>query len=167
MVNVYESGMIFGPFCKDDFFAIENVVQEGKLSGDGVCSVEFLVKQDSSLIFLEAKSSIPRETEDFFNEITKKFSHSLILFVNSLLERNRLQCHLPSGLRNDKCFLLKIKLLLVVRGVPDSYLMLLTDKLRSSLKALAKLWSVAPSDILVINEGRAIKYKLATKINND
>lgn len=162
MVNVYESGMMFGSFCKDDFFAIEKVVQEDKLSGDGVCSVEFLVKQDSSLIFLEAKSSIPRETEDFFNEITKKFSHSLIIFVNSLLKRNRLQCHLPSGLSNDKCFLLKIKLLLVIKGVPDEYLMLLTDKLRSSLQELPKLWNVAPNDILVINEARAIKYNLAT-----
>lgn len=161
MINIEESGIEFGPFSKDDFFAIEEALQQKKLSSKGVCSVEFVVKNNNSLIFLEAKTSIPRDSDNFFTEITEKFEHSLIVFVNALLKRNNLQNDLPANFTVNDSSLQSIKLLLVIKSVPSDYLQQLTDKLRKSLKSVSVLWSIEPQNIQLINEERAIKHRLA------
>lgn len=161
MISIEESGIEFGPFSKDDFFAIEEALQQKKLSSKGVCSVEFVVKNNNSLIFLEAKTSIPRDSDNFFTEITEKFEHSLIVFVNALLKRNNLQNDLPANFTVNDSSLQSIKLLLVIKSVPSDYLQQLTDKLRKSLKSVSVLWSIEPQNIQLINEERAIKHRLA------
>lgn len=164
MIRIEESGIEFGPFDKDDFFAIEEALQQKKLSSKGVCSVEFVVKNNNSLIFLEAKTSIPKDSNKFFTEITEKFEHSLIVFVNALLKRNDLQNDLPANFTVNDSSLQSIKLLLVIKSAPSDYLQQLTDKLRKSLKGVSVLWSIKPQNIQLINEERAIKLKL-TKLN--
>ena len=161
MISIEESGIEFGPFSKDDFFAIEEALQQKKLSSKGVCSVEFVVKNNNSLIFLEAKTSIPRDSDNFFTEITEKFEHSLIVLVNALLKRNDLQNDLPANFTVNDSSLQSIKLLLVIKSVPSDYLQQLTDKLRKALKDVSVLWSIKPQNIQLINEERAVKHNLA------
>lgn len=161
MVEIEESGIIFGPFNKADFFAIESAVQQKKLSSEGISSVEFVVQQNNALIFLEAKSSIPREHEAFFTEIVKKFEHSITVFANALLNRNALHGDLPMGLAHTDCFLQQVKLFLVIRGVPENYLPNMTDKLRKPLTELRKLWGIEYKNIVFLNKERAIQYGLA------
>ncbi len=161
MVEVEESGILFGPFSKADFFAIESAVKQKKLSSEGICSVEFVVQKNNALIFLEAKSSIPRESTAFFDEIVKKFEHSLTIFANALLNRNVLHDDLPMGLAHTDCFLQQVKLFLVIKDVPREYLPSMTDKLRSPLKELRKLWEIEYQNIFFLNEAHAIKYGLA------
>lgn len=161
MIRIKESGIEFGPFSKDDFFAIEEALQQKKLSSKGVCSVEFVVKNNNSLIFLEAKTSIPRDSDIFFTEITEKFEHSLIVLVNALLKRNDLQNDLPANFTVNDSSLQSIKLLLVIKSVPSDYLQQLTDKLRKALKDVSVLWSIKPQNIQLINEERAVKHNLA------
>lgn len=161
MVEVEESGITFGPFHETEFFAIESAVAQKRLASEGVCSVEFVVQHNNALIFLEAKSSIPREHEAFFAEIVKKFEHSVTVFANALLNRNDLHGDLPIGLAHTDCFLQQVKLFLVIKGVPEEYLPSMTDKLRSPLKELRKLWGIEYKNIMFLNEERAVRYGLA------
>ncbi len=83
-ITINESGMTFGPFSEDDFFDIEKILHKNPI-GKGVCKVEFVVRTNNSkvnysVVFVEAKSSIPREFNKFFEDIYVKMIHSITVW---------------------------------------------------------------------------------------
>lgn len=67
-LTIIESGLTFGPFAKADLFELERILTSLDF-GDHVSKVEFVVKTGSeksgAVRFVEAKTSIPRESETF------------------------------------------------------------------------------------------------------
>lgn len=94
-ITIEESKMMFGEFDKEKVFIIEKSNLYKSL-GKGVKIAEFVLLQDlNKLIFLEAKSSSPRDTNkirfdefiDFLNlYLTFPFYFLLFLVLHCLLE---------------------------------------------------------------------------------
>jgi hypothetical protein len=66
---IIESGMVFGEYDTNDLFRIEKS-QIYKEIGPGVKTVEFILKQNAQIWFVEAKTSCPNAAHR--NESTKK-----------------------------------------------------------------------------------------------
>ncbi|KFL34034.1 MULTISPECIES: hypothetical protein [unclassified Sulfurospirillum] len=162
-VNIVESGVTFGAFKQDNVFLIEKVLTDLDY-GDGINKVEFILKHKtgtSSVIFLEAKSSIPKESDGFFEEIRRKMIHSLTLWVSTICGRHSsLKNSLAKNLKSKEDLLLPIKLILVIPKLPDELLEQISQKFKKSLEIERKIWDINYSHIMVLNESRARKYKL-------
>ena len=82
--SITESGVTFGPFAKADLFELEGILTHLNY-GDDVSKVEFVVKSGSeksgAVRFVEAKSSIPRESGEFLDEIRQKMNHALAVWL--------------------------------------------------------------------------------------
>lgn len=161
-----ESGMLFGPFEENDVFPIEKALHE-EPCGDGVCNVEFVVRignsfKDSSLVFVEAKKSIPRESDDFFTEIHVKMVHSLTIWLATVCRRHpRLSSYLPGQLNTLRYTSLPIKLILVIPSAPAGALSSLTDKFRKYFQLDRMLWGIQYEDIWVVNQTRTVRMGLS------
>lgn len=165
-VTINESGVTFGPFAEDSVFELERVLDDLRF-GDYVCKVEFLLFQSGknnrigSVSFVEARSSVPRQSDSFFDEIYKKMTHSLTVWLCSLCGRHDvLQEKLPANLKGAHHAGLLIKLVLVVPTAPDDALSPLTDKLREKLRAEEVTWGIHHHNIMVVNEPRARRIGL-------
>lgn len=166
-INIGESGVVFGTFDGDDIFEIEKILTDIKF-GDGVKKVEFIVKmqdQSSSIALVEAKSSIPRNPKDFFEEIKLKMAHSLtVWFACACGRHGSLATKLPLNL-NKSCNLASpLKLILVIPTAPDNMLPSLSDSFRKVLQVERVLWDIGYSDILVLNESKARTYRLINRV---
>jgi hypothetical protein len=141
-------------------------VAQTKLCDAGVKSVEFiLLEQDAHeqpvVTFIEAKSSIPREANVFFQEVRVKMMHSLATWFCTVLGRQKgLDAYLPKDQQTIDVLKWPLRLILVIPNVPDKMLPVLTDKLRQTLRADIKSWAIDYSAVSVFNEARAIKCQL-------
>ncbi|MEA2028172.1 MAG: hypothetical protein U9N49_04290, partial [Campylobacterota bacterium] len=121
-VQVSESGVDFGDFLEDDLFQIEKVLSDYVQLGEGINKVEFILKSyydGTSIVFVEAKSSIPRDSNKFFEEIKSKMIHSITVWFSAVAGRHsKLQDHLPKNHKNLNILKLPIKLILVIPKVP-------------------------------------------------
>lgn len=99
MKQVTESGMCFGNYPDDSFFAIENS-ELHKYMGEGIKTVEFvLLGKDKKIFFIEAKTSCPNgankhespeksmKFEEYYRDITEKFFDSLQMFLTAVLNK--------------------------------------------------------------------------------
>ncbi len=97
MKHVVESGMYFGDYPKEDFFAIENSMLHQSM-GEGIKTVEFiLLRRNNNVLFVEAKTSCPNAInkdesvtkhesfEKYCKEITEKFCDSLDMYLSVVL----------------------------------------------------------------------------------
>jgi hypothetical protein len=165
-IVVDESGMRFGPFAENDLFPVEKVLDEHPL-GDGICKVEFLVRGDgegtgSSVMLVEARSSIPRHSDAFFHDIHAKMLHSLTVWVATVCGRHpHLRAHVPERLCNVRHLALPVRLVLVIPSAPTDALSPLTDKFRRYFRIDRKLWGIRDQDIRVVNRSRAVRLGLA------
>jgi len=167
-VQVCESGVVFGDFDEDNVFLIEQAVAQTTLCEAAIKSVEFILLQQSThkqpvVNFVEAKSSIPREADDFFQEIRdNKMVHSLRTWFCTVLGRQKLlAAYLPKHQQTIDVLRWPLRLILVIPSAPDKMLPALTDKLRQTLRADIKSWAIDYSAVSVLNEERAIKHQLA------
>lgn len=163
-ITIEESGMQFGPFVADDLFAHEQVLKKVQF-GDHVKMVEFIVRLNTgktkAVAFVEARSSIPRNNDDFLDEIRHKMNHSLIVWFTSIVGRHpKVSAALPSHLRQIEHLKFALKCYLVIPGVPDEHLAPFTDKFRQIMAAEIHLWPIKPEHIRVLNRARAIKVGL-------
>jgi hypothetical protein len=167
-ISIDESGVTFGPFAQTDVFEFEKVLKEIKF-GDNVCKAEFIVRQASdnvSIFVVEAKSSIPRESDNFFEDIRQKMIHTLTVWFASVCGRHEsVKALLPENLGQFENLTLPIKLCLVIPQVPDDQLVPLSAKFRKVLISEQKIWAIGYSDINVLNESKAIKYGLIARKN--
>ncbi|NTU50231.1 MAG: hypothetical protein HGA87_05005 [Desulfobulbaceae bacterium] len=166
-ISIVESGVTFGFFAQSDVFEIEKVLNTMKL-GEHVCRVEFIVRDVSdkaAIVFVEAKKTIPRESDDFFADIRVKMINSLTIWYTAVCGRqNQIKPLLPDNLKDFKHLTLPIKMYLVIPEVPDDMLPQLSDKFRKCLTVEQKIWAICQSDISVLNSVRARKYGLVGRV---
>ena len=165
-----ESGM---RFIADNAFRIEKSPQYAQL-GKYVKTVEFVRSTESSLLFVEAKSSFPNPNNpainpdkgnktgsELFEEevigIYYKFIHSLNLY--SAINIGVTEYKFPQGYEPfEKASLV---FLLVINGFEKSWCRriraALTNKLRESV-CISRIWK---PEVYVINHDEAVKRKLS------
>lgn len=162
-VTINESGVTFGPFDSSDVFLIEDVLTKADF-GDGVKKVEFILKQNfpkDSILFLEARSSIPKESDKFFKEIKLKMMHCLTVFFTLVSGRHTtLSSQLPTKLSSPENLRLPMKLILVIPTIPDDKLEEINQKFKQLFKIERIIWDIDYSHILVLNRNRAERYQL-------
>ncbi len=163
-VRITESEMIFGEYSYDDVFHIENSQQYKSVLNRGVKICEFILKKNSALYFVEAKTSCPKqideespqERKDKYNEyikdITNKVRDSLALYASILLSKYDSSGIPPNLLENDLSEI-PIRLLLVVKNAKKEWLAPLKEKLEFELKKDFCIWKI--DRFFVINEETA------------
>ena len=171
-VIIEESGLRFGEYDEDQVFRIETSAQYTKsLRNKGIKSCEFVLKKDSELFFIEAKSSCPRQVtkdvpddkkeskekkyEEFIEEIASKMRHSLALYGNILLKRYS-QEGLTSNLADTDLSEYSIKLILVINTKDEKWTPApeLRDAIEQYLKEEIKIWKTAPFLVITQEEAR-------------
>lgn len=166
-VTVSESGVVFGEFVSENILLIEKILTDLNY-GHGINKVEFILKQESqksTVLFVEAKSSMPRESDSFFKEINLKMIHSLTIWFSTICGRHSLlESSLAKNLSTIDNLALPIKLVLVIPTLPDKLLEQISQKFKKSMAVERKMWGIDYSHIIVLNESRARKYKLVGQI---
>lgn len=163
-LTIRESGVDFGPFAPDNIFELEKVLKELNF-GDHVSMVEFIVRKDSparnSIVFVEAKSSIPRQHDSFMSEIRTKMQHAISTWFAAVAGRHpKVLAKIPAKLNQTEHLKLPLECFLVIPGVPDSMLPQFSEKFRQTLVSERKLWSIPDVNIQVLNEKKAQKVGL-------
>lgn len=156
-VTIVESGMTFGPFDAKNCFQIESSVTY-KGVGEGIKIAEFLLLKNNAVWIVEAKSSIPRVTDSYFEEIRQKLSNALILSVAASLGRHNVLSEPTTEFRTCILSDRSIKLVLVVGPIPSRFMKPLTDDLRGYLKHITKLWG--KTEVWVLNKEEAVNRGL-------
>lgn len=158
-VEFEESGMHFGPFEGAACFPIETSDLYKSLQAN-MKIVEFVLARShgnevAELLFVEAKSTVPRDAAPFMDEIRQKLTNALVLITAILLERHGPENKqaLPADFQRIRLSSVAFKLVLVIRGVPKAYLPPLNDLLNKQCKAIANAFSVA--SVSVINDDGA------------
>ncbi len=166
MITIEESGVTFGPFAADTLFHIEKSAHVQALSGIKVCEFIWWSAEQSKLVFVEAKSSVPNrakspeEYEKYFTEIWEKLENSLqILLAASVNRPTTLGNELVADMANINWRQADIRLYLVVPKAPMEYLDPLSDKLTGLFRRQLTIWNGSAK---VINEALARKEGLLT-----
>ena len=165
MIIIQESGIGFGPFEENNCFLIEKSAAVHAL-GEGIKLPEFVVYIEPAhgavgyIAIVEAKSSIPRDNQEFLTDVKEKYINALTIYCASLLGRHpEVFSEIPNGLQNIPGRS-KIKLIVVIPAVPDEHLQPITESLREKLKVERKLWGLEYQDIWVFNRRLSVKHRL-------
>jgi hypothetical protein len=149
--------MTFGPYPAEACYKIEH--SSGHLSlGENFKIVEFTYFEEVKLKlwFIEAKSTIPKDTVKYFDELFEKFENSLLLHAMGKLKRNQSVIdELPDQMASMNWQTVKFNLRLVIPEIPKEFLPQATDKLRQRLVKISKMWNFDLMDIKVINKDLA------------
>lgn len=170
MKVIKESEMYFGEFDEKNLFHIEQS-KIYKEIGSGVKTVEFVLKYNNSIIFLEAKKSCPnaknkdsseekyKKFEEYYCSITDKFVASLQIYIASILNRYGKNNDIGQELLNISDFYnIKLKFILVIKNADDiTWLAGPMAELKSRLLQYRKIWNI---EIAVLNEKIAKEYGL-------
>lgn len=165
-VNIPESGLEFGPFDANNIFHIEKSPALTAL-GSGIKKVEFILMRSTpqgstvTVCLVEAKSSIPRETTEFFGDVKTKMIHSLTLWLLAVVKRQpAVQKELPPAMRHVADAAKPCMLILVIPPMPSHALVGASDKFRKVMGADLRLWNIAAQNVRVLNEEKARLYGL-------
>ena len=165
-LEIHESDMCFGPFPPAAIFHMEvsPIVVSLRPS---VKMVEFVWRKGEGagqqLIFVEAKSSIPRHEEklaDFMGAVRDKFSNAVSLLLALCLGRHG-DVHgnsVPESFKGAFIASAQVKFVLVVKGVPPEFLPPFNEQLQKYCKVVSKLFRVTA--VAVVNETGARKMGL-------
>ncbi|AQS05036.1 hypothetical protein [Clostridium beijerinckii] len=172
MIEISESGMIFGVYEDDRVFRIEISKLHDKI-GNRIKVVEFiLMRKQNELDFIEAKSSSPKPIQDseekvekfnkYIEEITDKFIHSFNLYYSAILGKNNHYNEISSKFLDLDNSILNFKFILVIKNHKEEWLVPILNALKRNLAYHNTIWK---SDVIVVNEEIAKKYNLI-KINS-
>ncbi|TYL46649.1 hypothetical protein [Marinomonas sp. IMCC 4694] len=167
MIEIPESGVIFGPFNEDYLYQIEkstNLPRNAQL-------VEFiwLVPDRNALLLVEAKSSFSQPVNDVdfsknINEIYNKLVDSLIILVSSHLRRlETIHNELPQPFKNIDWSSISIHLRLVIPTFQTDWLAPISDKLREKLKHILAAFGISAQNVMVLNKELADKQGLLVR----
>jgi hypothetical protein len=160
-VTLTESGMQFGPYPIENFFRIESGNSYTKIQHSVKIAEFLLLRQlkNPQILIIEAKTSSPREIDDFIDEISNKFRNTLVLFTAMYLKRHTIiDNELPVSLQTLDLRQTKFRFVLVIKKCKTAWLPELEAALQSSLKPLLKTWNF--SEVFVMNEEIAREKKL-------
>jgi len=157
-VWVNESELQFGPFDVNDIFEPERSPGIAAL-GKGISKVEFILHSKNKaahiVTLLEAKSTIPRETDVFFADIKTKMLHSLTVWALAIAGRqNAIYHELPQQLKRSSDLKHTLQLILVIPPMPDHALVGATEKFRKMMQPEIRLWSIPEQYVRVLNTKR-------------
>jgi hypothetical protein len=169
-ITITESGVTFGPFDEEACFHIEQSKLFASL-GEGIKTVEFLLVKPGrrgalNLLFVEAKSSVPRPTTqpefaERFAEIRDKMLAALLVFVGARLGRHGAAAdELPEQLQALDLAAAQVKFVLVIPDAPDAELAPLQDKMRTVLRPVVRAFALDPASTAVLNRSGARKAGL-------
>lgn len=164
MISIIESGVTFCEFHADNVYQIENSTYISNL--DKVKISEFIIMYQGStgtsqLWVIEAKSSIPRERDEFYAEIKSKLLNSLTLLIAGCLKRHMpIYEELSENFKNLDWAAVDIKLFLVIPTVPDHQIAPMTDQFRKNFVTEYNIWNFPSHSIFVLNEEKAKKIGL-------
>lgn len=170
--SIIESGMTFGPYAEGHCFYIEKDETIQKINkhakkGEGVQVAEFLLletKDDQVKIFIvEAKTTSPRpeNSNRYIDEIKQKLANSLALFAALYLQRHSAtNSELSDHFRHLELAKVKFVLILVIKNSKEEWLIPVQDALQKALKSTVKIWNLAPTSVVVLNEDGARKHGL-------
>lgn len=162
IVQIQESGVLFGDFEAKDLFEIEKSPSVISL-GEGVCKVEFVYhqKETERVIFLEAKTSYPRQADDFLQEIKSKMLHSLTIWFATVGGRHApIKQEMGATLQKHTMLTKPIHFVLVVPNMPNEHCVMASEKFRQCFNIERRLWNIRDSDIRVLNTEKAKKFGL-------
>ncbi len=102
-----------------------------------------LLQPSDSLLIIEAKTSAPRDVRKFVQEIKKKFSDSLLIYMLVWANRENTQAdNLPPALKTSDALRRKMRLILIVKNHKTVWLKDLQRSLRKECRSLEKLFSL-------------------------
>lgn len=166
---IEESGMRFGPFPSDNVFYIEKSRCYQRIR-TGVKMAEFLLLRNQSsgpvVWIVEAKSSSPRpETQPdfagFIREIEEKFTNAFMLGMAAQLKRHPDAVEeLSSAFQEPDLGRQDVRFVLVIRGYEKPRLVPIREALERAMRVVVRVWKLAPSSVLVLNEDMARQYGL-------
>jgi hypothetical protein len=119
-----------------------------------------------SIWIIEAKSSTPRpETQpnfaEFIESTREKLTNALTLTIAARLGRHESHAiGLPEPFKKIDLARTGFRLILIVNGHQDDWCAPLQDALRQALLATVKTWSLEPTAVAVINDGKAMEVGL-------
>ncbi|EGQ9169166.1 hypothetical protein F8Y90_07030 [Vibrio cholerae] len=156
MIEIEESGVIFGPFDDDSLYKIE----DSKHLPSHVKPVEFawVPAKGINLVLVEAKSSFsnPLNSGDFdknIQEIYTKIVDSLTVLTSSSLGRHpNIQAELPTKLRELNWERATINMRLVIPNFDSSWLPPITHALRKRLKHFLASLGIPEVNFQVLNK---------------
>lgn len=167
MVKITESKMVFGPYAKENVFEIEKS-KINKNAGENISIVEFmLVWDETKILFVEAKSSTPKESTDrerfkkFVLEIKEKFIHSFELFQALRCQRYETNENIGNNLKNLDWKCCEIKFVIVIHGHRKEWLVPIREALLKEMESFSKIWK---STVIVLNEEMAMKRRLISAL---
>ncbi|MEM7129400.1 MAG: hypothetical protein AAF702_23915 [Chloroflexota bacterium] len=112
-----------------------------------ICDIVYL-NPTNELLLIELKSSSPRESQEFVQEIKQKFVDTLLLYIGTVFNRkNTPSASLPPTLNEPSSLQKKIRLVLIVKGHKRAWLPPLHDSLRKECRALEKLFSLEETQV--------------------
>lgn len=164
MLTILESNMTFGPFPKENVFYIEKSELYTAI-GQNVKIAEFILKKNDSLIFIEAKSSSPKQLKkedgspsDFVVEISDKLRNSFELFMSANLKvANDEKCEASTLIDIADIKNYKVKFRLIISGHKKEWLSNIQNALEKNLQAQMNIWKI---EVKVINDEIAREYSL-------
>ncbi len=149
--TISESGLNF-KVEKERVFVPEQEDFYKKLSARGVkiCDLIYLnTSKSKELLFIEVKSSSPKDNQDFFvKEIQQKFVDSILVYAGAIANRRNTQAkNLPDELKNQTALTRKMRLVLIIKDHKPDWLAPLRDNLRKECKALERLFSLEETHV--------------------
>lgn len=161
-ITIDESGMQFGPFECKNLLPIETCASYKKIQ-NGIPIAEFMLsrptdRNPNAIWVVEAKKSVshPTNKEDFranIQDICKKFTNSVHLFLSGLLARNlSLRSEIPAGMNHISAANVDFKLVLVVKKSEKEWLPSVHAALNREMRPLIKTLSLGPACVYVFNE---------------
>jgi hypothetical protein len=166
---IKESEMDFGEFEINDLFQIETSRIYEEL-GSGVKTVEFILKHNNNILFVEAKKSCPNAAnkdeseekkvkfEEFYSDVPEKFADSLQVFLACLTERYSDMSEVGISLVKQKTLKdMKLRFVLVITSAEVEWLAGPKAILEERLIKYRRIWD---AQVVVLNQELAREYKL-------
>jgi len=121
----------------------------------GTKDVDFIIKRDDKLLFIEAKTSSPRKLEEYIDEIVTKFIDSLFIFTGIVLNRKNTYSSIITPEMNKIRYLKgSIQLVLIIKNAEKSHLIPIRNSLQKKLRKIIQMYSLETS-VIVMNEAQS------------
>jgi len=151
---VNESNMNF-IIDEDNCYRIENDYFYNDISSKyGVKDVDFILLKENKIIFIEAKTSAPRDLSEYNKDIKTKFIDSLMTFIAVLYKKqNTTPSNISNSLNKTTHLSKSIKFILIIKNIEKRHLAPIKDNLNRILKKEKRIFAI--ESIIVLNENMA------------